>query len=733
MDEANDDRHLGKVKRMDGCLKVYKKLSGSGKKEWCTLGNFDLKCTHKATSVGDKGPAQYVFTATVLPEDATAHGPFYIVVSKEDFDRNDIIVAKIQAARPGSGGYIKEGMSKSACLSSFIDCEISKLEEDIADRAVEHPDSERQPAIVFKSGGYVYFSYGGEKQVIYVVGRNCTLPLTSKANKALALYTGNLSSENQKEYILPDWTVSQSDQFDGQEFLNKLKVAFKESIWPLIALFGNTLLSIQKEALYEHKTIKPIKVGAVHLVGPSAAHKSTLYNHFRWTLPQEGLGPVRIDKMSVASLKVETGRWCRFPVGQDPCEDQPGKVKELLTLLDRLYEGSNEVSYNDLGRDKKCTIPSNIHLVWQGEMEDLSHLDVSRLTKDLFLFMEELQDCDEDIDEILDELKEKFSGDASSLFKHYVLPLDVTELWEKVKATKKSFSNALKEDISERLVKKYNRVVESYALNYEASLEFLKRAKLDVDRKGLEAYFLQKCIPKVMKKICVALNKDMPCSSEITHEHLAMQISEVGNESILQSMTFVTCQDKHNQKLAFSAKVYRDHRLRKLFPAAQVNSRCRFVSPMNPKEMIWFMHKQNVDLYGSKSCQGKGYLLTEEECPEIIKTAFVNCLKHVVIGIEECVTFMEMRSLLDKHLLASKDNTEDPLGHGELSNVFSTTKMQFLTLSNEEQKLFIEWANSRDVYEDQSIEEAMDEGSDLTNTFLSIDGSGMDVVDSKLV
>ena len=109
------------------------------KKEWCTLGNFDLKCTHKATSVGDKGPAQYVFTATVLPEDATAHGPFYIVVSKEDFDRNDIIVAKIQAARPGSGGYIKEGMSKNACLSSFIGSEISKLEEDIAERAVEHP------------------------------------------------------------------------------------------------------------------------------------------------------------------------------------------------------------------------------------------------------------------------------------------------------------------------------------------------------------------------------------------------------------------------------------------------------------------------------------------------------------------------------------------------------------------------------------------------------------------
>ena len=43
------------------------------------------------------------------------------------------------AARPGSGGYIKEGMSKSDCLSSFIDCEISKLEEDIAERAVEHP------------------------------------------------------------------------------------------------------------------------------------------------------------------------------------------------------------------------------------------------------------------------------------------------------------------------------------------------------------------------------------------------------------------------------------------------------------------------------------------------------------------------------------------------------------------------------------------------------------------
>ena len=58
MDEANDDRHLGKVKRMDGCLKVYKKLAGSGKKEWCTLSNFDLNCTHKATSVGDKGPAQ---------------------------------------------------------------------------------------------------------------------------------------------------------------------------------------------------------------------------------------------------------------------------------------------------------------------------------------------------------------------------------------------------------------------------------------------------------------------------------------------------------------------------------------------------------------------------------------------------------------------------------------------------------------------------------------------------
>ena len=64
-----------------------------------------------------------------------------------------------------------------------------------------------------------------------------------------------------------------------------------------------------------------------------------------------------------------------------------------------------------------------------------------------------------------------------------------------------------------------------------------------------------------------------------------------------------------------------------------------------------------------------------------------------------------------------------------------TTKMQFLTLSNEEQKLFIEWVNSRDVCEDQSNEEPMDEGSDLTNTALSIDasGSGMDVIDNQLI
>ena len=35
---ADDDRPLGKVKRMDGCLKVYKKMPCSGKKEWCALG-----------------------------------------------------------------------------------------------------------------------------------------------------------------------------------------------------------------------------------------------------------------------------------------------------------------------------------------------------------------------------------------------------------------------------------------------------------------------------------------------------------------------------------------------------------------------------------------------------------------------------------------------------------------------------------------------------------------------
>ena len=706
---ADDDRPLGKVKRMDGCLKVYKKMPCSGKKEWCALGNFDLQCSHKVSSPCDKGPAQYVFKATVLPEDATTKGPFYIVVSKEDFDGNDKIIAKIQSSRPGSGGYIKEGIAKHAWLASFFNQEISKMEEDIAERNTQHQSQERQPAVVYKYGGYEYFTFGGERQILYVVGRNCTIPLTTQANCALALYNGNLNPENFKEYVLPDWTVSSCSQFDGQGFIDKLKTAFRQSFWPIVVLFGNTLLSVQKEALYTHDTVKALKVGAVHLVGPSSAHKSTLFNHFRWTLPQEGNGPVRIDKMSVASLKVETGRWCRFPVGQDPCEDQTGKLSELLLLLDRIYEGSNEMSFKDLGKDRKSSIPSNIHLVWQGEMSDLSHLDISRLSKDLFLFMEELDECEDDIDELLDSLKEDYSKEASSLFKNYVIPLNVPELWNKVKDTKKCFTEHLSKDIGERLVRKYSRLVEGYALNYEASLEFLRRAKIVVDSDGLKAYFLDICIPTVLKKICTALNKEMPCSSELTHEYLSKLIYDVGDETILQHITFVTSSDKLNQRLAFSSRTYRDYRLKKLFPSAQPNNRCRFVSPSNPKGKVWFMRRQNVDLYGTKSCQGKGYVVTEDDCPDSIKQALVFCLKGRIPDMEECSNFREMRLYLDNYLLELNEKNATGLDETIFSKEFAAAKAHFIALSGEEQNAFMEWASTRDINSDTMIGDNVDE------------------------
>ena len=74
--EDDEILYLGKVKNKDGRLKVYSKLKGSGLKQWCSIGNFDLKCMHKASNIDLQGPSQYIFTATVIPEDATTQGPF---------------------------------------------------------------------------------------------------------------------------------------------------------------------------------------------------------------------------------------------------------------------------------------------------------------------------------------------------------------------------------------------------------------------------------------------------------------------------------------------------------------------------------------------------------------------------------------------------------------------------------------------------------------------------------
>ena len=631
-----------------------------------------------------------IFTATVIPEDATTQGPFYINITKEDFDRNDIIIGKIQSARPGSGGYIKENVAKCAWLSTFFDNEITKYEERMESMEQEQRNR-KQPAIVYGTGGYIYFTSGEAMQTRYIVGRNCSIPLSESADDVLALYTGNLNSDNSKDYILPDWKVSFSNNFDISGFLKSVKVVFQEGFYPFVALCGNTLLSVQKEALYRHESVKEIKVGAVHLVGPSSAHKSTLYNHFRWTLPQDEHGPIRIDKMSVAALRVETGRWCRFPVGQDPCEDQPGKLAELFTLLDRIYEGSNEIMFQDLGKDKKMSVPSNIHLVWQGEMAHLFHMDISRLSKDLFLFMEEVKDNVEDADEMLDRLKATYCKDASSLFRLYVQPVNVSDLWNKTKVTKKKFADILVEEHG-KIVYKHNRLLEGYALNFEASLEFLQRAGIEIDKNAFQNYFVHKCIPIILNKICSIENKDFPTAKEFKAEHLIKCISNIGDEKVLQHITFVTGQDKSSQSIAFSAKYFKDVRLKQVFPSSQVTLRCRFVSPTNPSSKVWFMHRKNKDMYGSKSCQSKGYVVSEDECPPEILQAFALCLKKIP-GLEVGLSLKEMREKLDEFFVKNNQIDHDT-DHDNDSNELSSCKEQFLSLSNEEKRSFLSWVSA---------------------------------------
>lgn len=158
------------------------------------------------------------------------------------------------------------------------------------------------------------------------------------------------------------------------------------------------------------------------------------------------------------------------------------------------------------------------------------------------------------------------------------------------------FTEILKEDYS-KLVNKNNRVIEGYALNYVASLEFFERAGIEVDKKAFEEYLLQKCIPMLMDKICVALDRNIPCVKEFKIEHLGKIISDISDEKILQHITFISGAERTSQCIAFSAKFFKDSRLKKLFPSSQINKRCRFVSPKNLKDEIWFLHKRNKDHY----------------------------------------------------------------------------------------------------------------------------------------
>ena len=315
-------------------------------------------------------------------------------------------------------------------------------------------------------------------------------------------------------------------------------------------------------------------------------------------------------------------------------------------------------------------------------MEELQHLNVTSLTKGLFLLFDDLEPKDNS-ETLLEKIQSMTKG-ASSVFAAYLTHLDLKTFQAEVKTARGEYKTCLEQVYGSSVVLKNKRLIDQYVYAETAAKTLIKKKnwiKEGVDWieefEALRSYFVTKCIPRILEKVFLKQDQELMKLPRTDSDKLGTFVKKIDSMTPKEMLEIATVSKKKGYTfLALATSLWLGCKstfmdTKTLFQDNE-KARCRFVAPDSP--LPSFIFKKGKDVLG-KSTFKHCVLIAEKDVPTELKEAFKRKLASITPAVENLESLEDLQHALDDFVTSAENGMDEEHINDfrELSKLF--TKM----------------------------------------------------------